>query len=307
MVKKSILGNNNMPQQGNLLHIAVQTEYDNVEMGVLENGTPYLTERGLARMCDIDPRGLHRLAAEWEEEKKRPRGEKIQEILYESGYTSNKLYFVAEYNGQKINAYTEQVCIALLEYYSFHAGDKKEHAIKAYRRLATQTFRDFIYTGTKYSPEQRQIESWNNFHDRVNILSNAVPQGYFGVFNEIAGMIVPMIQNGAYVSCHLVPDISVGIMWGKHWKKNKLEEIHGKRIQYEHRYPDYYPQARSNPQDAYAYPVAALGEFRAWLTNDYIKNYYQKYVISKVKDNSISSKDGRLALNAFSENKSLPS
>lgn len=307
MDKKLPISSNVPLEQGRLIEVEIQREIDDVEMGVLKNGTPYLTEAGLARMCGIDRKVLHRLAENWEEEKDKPRGRIIQEILLESGYTANTLYVESKYNGRSVNAYTEQACIAVLEYYAMHSDNPKPQAIKAYRRLARQSFRDFIYTATKYSPDQRRVESWNNFHDRVNLLHNATPAGYFGVFNEIAGLIVPMIQNGAYVSCHLVPDISVGIQWAKYWKAHNLEEKYGPRIKYNHLYPEYYPQARSNPQDAFAYPDAALGAFRKWLLEEYIRKHYQKYVVSKVKDGTIASKDGRLAVTAFEGKRPLSS
>jgi hypothetical protein len=48
--------------QGNLFHVEKQVEIDGIEMGVLENGVPYLTESGLARMSGIDRKVLNRLA-----------------------------------------------------------------------------------------------------------------------------------------------------------------------------------------------------------------------------------------------------
>ena len=37
------------PSQGELFHVEKQAEINGIEMGVLENGMPYLTESGLAR------------------------------------------------------------------------------------------------------------------------------------------------------------------------------------------------------------------------------------------------------------------
>lgn len=39
-----------------------EVEVDGISMGVLSDGTPYLTMRGLARMCGIDNSVLLRLA-----------------------------------------------------------------------------------------------------------------------------------------------------------------------------------------------------------------------------------------------------
>ena len=49
-----------------------EVEVDGIQMGVLSDGTPYLTLRGLARMCGIDHAALLRLANNWDEEKRNP-------------------------------------------------------------------------------------------------------------------------------------------------------------------------------------------------------------------------------------------
>ncbi len=299
--------NNQSPQQLYLYQVEKQIQYDGIEMGVLENGLPYLSESGLARMCGIDRKVLNRMAENWTEEKSRPRGIKINELLRNSGYNENKLYIASEFNNQKINAYTEPVCIALLEYYAFIAETPRQEAIKAFRALARQSFRDFIYAATQYSPEQHQINKWRQYHDRVDMTAVAVPDGYFGIFHEMASMIVPMIHSGVIISDKVVPDISVGKIWSSYWEENNLNERYGERIKYEHRYPDYFPQAKSNPQMAYAYPEEALGHFRKWLRENYIVNKFPQYLISKVKDLSISSKNAQLALKSFAVQKAIES
>ena len=42
------------PMQPSLFHVEKQIEFQDVEMGVLESGVPYLSGRGLARMIGID-------------------------------------------------------------------------------------------------------------------------------------------------------------------------------------------------------------------------------------------------------------
>jgi len=49
-VKKAILGPPPKYTQGDLFHVEKQVKFDGIEMGVLENGVPYLSESGLARM-----------------------------------------------------------------------------------------------------------------------------------------------------------------------------------------------------------------------------------------------------------------
>lgn len=45
-----------------LFHVEKQVEFDGIEMGVLENGIPYLSESGLARMCGITRSTLYSLS-----------------------------------------------------------------------------------------------------------------------------------------------------------------------------------------------------------------------------------------------------
>ena len=276
-------------QQPELFKVERQAEINGVEMGVFENGVPFLTESGLSRMCGIDRKGLNRLATNWTQEREKPRGQKINDLLRLSGYTENSLFIQSENNGILINAYSEPVCLALLEYYAFVVDEPRPQAIRAFRSLARTTFRSFIYDAVGYHPNQRAIDSWKHFHDRIDMTMDAVPPGYFSVFREIAAMIVPMIRANIIISDKVVPDISVGKAWSKFWTDNKLDQ-YGDRIRYDHEYPPYYPQAKSNPQPAYAYPDDMLGIFRAWLRQEYIVSKLPAYLVGQT-NRGILSKD----------------
>jgi len=293
------------PVKAELFHVEKQIEIDGVEMGVLENGVPYLTESGLARMCGIDRKVLNRLAINWPDEKLKERGRSINEMLETSGYFESNLYLKSELNGSEVNAYTEPVCMAMLEYYAFVTKEPRAEAIKAFRRLARETFRALIYTAVGYSPEQRMLDSWRHFHDRVDMTATSVPLGYFSVFREIAAMIVPMIRAGILISDRVVPDISVGKAWSEHWKASGFEEKHGARRKYDHEYPLYYPQSKSNPQPSFAYPDSALGEFRAWLAQTYITSKFPTYLIGQTKRGTVPVSVATKAIEAFSD-KALP-
>jgi len=286
-------------KQGDLFHIEKQVEYNGIEMGVLENGLPYLTERGLAKMCGIDRKSLNAIAINWQQEKFKPRGKKINELLEQSNYYENNLFLKSENNGTEVNAYTEPVCLALLEYYAFLADEKREQAINAFRSLARTTFRSFIYQATGYSPNQQMLDSWKHFHDRIDMTIDAVPLGYFSIFREIASMIVPMIRSGVIVNDKVIPDISVGKVWSKFWQDANLSEKCGDRIRYNHEYPLYYPQAKSNPQPAFAYPDKALPVFRAWLREHYIINKFPNYLMNKAKKGDIEKEKATKTLEAF--------
>ena len=272
-----------------LFHVETQIEHDGVEMGVLDNGSPYLTESGLARMCGIDRKALYRISNDWSEAKEKPSGKIINKILNDNGYHEDHLYLKSENKGVTINAYTEPVCMSLLEYYAFESKNPREQAIKAYRTLSKNAFRDFIYKATGYDKNIKNISSWQHYHDRVDITMDSVPDGYYCVFREGASIIVPLIKNGVLVSDKTIPDISIGIAWALYWRNNKLDKKYGKRIRFEHNYPEYYPQAKSNPQYPYAYSNESLAEFRRWLKEDYLNYQLPRYLKGQVKKKTISS------------------
>lgn len=290
-----------------LFHIEKQVEINEIEMGVLENGVPYLTGRGLERMCGIGHGPLHRLYSNWQDEKNKPRGRKINELLQENDYYEETLYLRAEENGREILVFTEPVCISFLEYYALYADETREQAKNAYRTLAKTKFREFVYEAVGYSPSQDNLDSWKHFHDRVDMTLDAVPLGYFSVFREIAQMIVPMIRSGIMISDKVVPDISVGLSWAKYWKDSSLGDKYGDRIKYEHRYPLYYPQSQSNPQPAYAYPDSALAEFRSWLRLNYITNKFPKYLLGQTKKGNIDQRIANQAIESFASDEALSS
>lgn len=294
------------PSQETLFRVEKQIERDGVEMGVMENGIPYLSESGLARMCGISRRSIRELAADWSTERSKPRGQIINTKLIELGYTEETLFVRATDNGTAINAYTEPVCLALLEYYAFDAAPQKKEAQNAYRTLAKVTFRSYIYNAVGYCPETELLERWKHYNDRVDMTKSAVPSGYFCVFSEIAPMLIPLITAGLVISDKVIPDISVGITWAKFWKDNELDKTFGERIQFAHNYPPYYPQAKANPQPAHAYPELALGVFRQWLRTNYIENKFPKYLLDKAKKHQIPADNAVQVLEALQIRKSLP-
>ena len=288
--------------QDELFIVEKQTVINGVEMGVLENGLPFLTESGLARMCGIDRKVLNRLAANWDEEKHKNRGKAINQLLSQIGYSEGTLFIKSLHNGSPVNAYTEPVCLASLEYYAFVADEKRIEALDTFRYLAKTTFRLFIYQAVGYSPQRNLIDSWQHFHDRVDMTMDSVPLGYFSVFKEIAVMIVPMIRSGLIISDKVIPDISVGKAWSAYWQEQSFTETHGERIKYNHDYPVYYPQAKSNPQPSWCYPDSALGEFRSWLRTNYISNKFPKYLLGQVKKGSLLSGAAQTAIESFKQN-----
>lgn len=150
------------------------------------------------------------------------------------------------------------------------------------------------------TPEQKELENWRHFHDRVDLTKSSVPHGYFSVFNEIAGLIVPMINAGVTLDDHTVPDISVGKIWGKYWTDNDLNSSYGKREHYPHEYPDYYPQNAAGVQDAWCYPDSSLAVFREWFRATYQEKKLHQYLSRKQRAGHIEPETVNKLIDAFS-------
>lgn len=281
------------------LAIDRQAEIDGIGMGVLSDGTPFLNGRGLARLCGVHHSVIQTIASDWHTAK--PTVTKIQEILSTHGMMYQEPYTAIIERSGTVHAFPDGVCLAILEYYAFDAGtNKKEEALMNFRLLAGKALRDFIYAQVGYDPQTHVPSQWKSFHDRMSLVYNAVPVGFFGVFKEIADMIVHLGQSGLHIDSTFVPDISVGRHWSTHWKNNNLDARFGARVKYPHNYPEYFPQSMAGSQESYCYPESALGEFRRWFREDYIgEGKFQKYLSGKVKDKSLPVSFAQLAIAAY--------
>lgn len=283
------------------LQIQRQIEIDGIGMGVLTDGTPFLTGRGLARLCGINNARIVEISADWDNESAPSAIAKIKEILSSRGISLDKPHVEIKQRSGDFYAYSDFICLAVLEFYAFDAPRTREEAKKNFRLLAGKALRDFIYTQVGYDPNNLVPDAWRQFHDRVSLTYNSIPHGYFGIFKEMSDMIVTLGQSGAFIDENFIPDISVGQCWGKYWTENNFDSKFGERIKYEHNYPDYFPQAASNPQEPWCYPDAALAEFRRWLRDDYIGlGKFKKYLESKVKQKALPVSFAQLAIAAYS-------
>jgi hypothetical protein len=152
-------------------------------------------------------------------------------------------------------------------------------------------------------------DAWKQFRDRVSLTYDSVPTGYFCVFREIADLFATMFHHGINPGTKMVLDISVGWHWGNHWTAHKLAEVHGKRTQFGHYYPQYFPQAASNPQDIWCYPEAALPEFRRWMRDVYIPLKMPAYMQTQVAQGKITpqaANNTRVALLDRERRRALP-
>ena len=289
------------PQQLNLdLKIAAEREVDGIGMGVLSDGTPFLTLRGLSRLCGVDHTSIVRMTAAWMESPLKPREHRIRELIREQGADDNIAFIAVAKNGTIYHAIPSVVCMAVLEYYAFEArSENHEHALRSFRTLARKGFADFVYAQVGYNPTGAPDVAWLQFQDRVSLTYHTVPDGYFSVFKELADLFVTLIRGGANVGISFVPDISVGQHWSKFWASENLDVIYGERRKYDHNYPQYFPQSASNPQPSYCYPDDALGEFRKWIKQEYISKKMPGYLLQKTKQGMISGPTAQKAISAF--------
>lgn len=271
-----------------------------IELGVLEGGIPYLSQRGLVAMSGIPRTTFQTLSDNWEEAKKTGLASEINKILEKKGYTETFLYVkVKTKDGRTVHAYTEAVCMAVLEYCAF---DRKiDKAIQSLRTFLDLGFRSFIYQAAGYQIKKEILDKWKwaHFHDRISLNNYSVPRGYFSVFKEVSGIIYDMLVSGFPLNDETVPDVSVGLCWGKYWKDNNLSNEFGDRIDYEHNYPEYFRQSASNPQPAKAYPLKALGKFREWLENEYLIKKFPPYMLKKITQLGIGTTESKKLLSLY--------
>lgn len=141
-----------------------------------------------------------------------------------------------------------------------------------------------------------QEKVWQQFQDRVSLVYDNVPDGYFCIFREIADLFATLITGGANPGTKMLLDISVGLHWGNHWRDAHLEAKYGSRRQFAHHYPEYFPQARANPQAAACYPEDALPTFRRWMREVYVPHKMPNYLKAQVQQRKLPAKVANDAL-----------
>lgn len=287
------------------LFVDKEKEIDGVGMGVLSDGTAFLTGRGLARLCGVANPRIVELGQNWNVESTNSMAEGVKKILREKGCLPSQPYIEITQRSGAFYAYPDYVCLAVLEYYAF--DQPTDVAKKNFRLLAGVALHDFIYVQVGYDPRNHVPEKWRQFHDRVSLTYNSVPAGYFSVFKEIADIIVHLGQIGLTIDSKFVPDISVGIHWSKHWEEQELAKQYGDRVKFEHNYPGYFPQAKSNPQLPWCYPEMALGEFKRWVRETYVKaGKFKRYLDDQVAKKALPPSFAQIAVSIYNESTISP-
>jgi hypothetical protein len=290
-------------KQGSLdLCVNKETEIQGIGMGVLSDGTPFLNQRGLARLCGVQNAHIGTISSDWNEENQKPRISAIKDLLARRGVVLESAHIECKSGQKTIYAYPDTICVAILEYYAFEAGENcKDEARENFRLLAGKALREFIYTQVGYDPNSLIPVVWQQFHDRVSLAFDRVPDGYFSIFKEMADIIVTLIQGGAAVGPDFVPDISMGMHWGRFWTDNDFAREFGDRVQYLHDYPNSFPQSASNPQKPWAYPDAALPAFRRWVREIYVRDKLPSFLRSKEKQGQLPPSFSQIAMRALED------
>lgn len=289
------------------LGIEVQRDVNGVEMGVFENGIPFLTQRGLAILTGASRSVLYDITREWEarftdDVIRTDRFGFLRNYLFAKEYKEPKLYIETMKDGSPHYAYPDVVCMAILEFYAFETDNLNPEAIANFRKLAAFGLQEFIYEALHYKP----ADKWLHYHDRVSLLQSSAPDGYWIVFIEINGLIIDLINANLTVNNKTIPDISVGQSWASHWADHDFDGVHGIRVRYDHYYPSSFPQASSNPQAAWAYPDASLPEFRRWFRHEYLITKFPRYILTKAIMLA-GGKDEALAIGALYKPKVISS
>lgn len=280
------------------LSIEKDAEVGGIGMGVLSDGTPYLSQRGIAALCGVQNHVIGTISKEWTDTIERPRVKAIKAILVKDGSVPGSAHVEISHKGTVNFCYPADVCLALLEYYAFDAGQNvQREARDNFRMLAGSKLRELIFSQLGYNPANpKRFDKW---HERIALNYQSAPKGYFHVFNEAHTIIYELVQAGAPIGDKMVVDISVGQHWSKHWTDSGLDSSFGTRQRYPHNYPDSHPQSKSNPQDSWCYPLSALGHYREWLQDTYIEGgKFAAYLKGKVARNEIPPSVAQLAIKA---------
>jgi hypothetical protein len=281
------------------LEIEKDAEFGEIGMGVLSDGTPYLNQRGLAALCGVQNAHIGTISSQWNEPDQKPRIQSVKAVLEKAGFTTTSAHVEIRHAGRLHYCYPAEVCLAVLEYYAFDAGTNcQPEARDNFRLLAGSKLREMIYNQVGYDPSGgKRFEKW---HERIALNYQSAPKGFFHVFNEAHTIIYEMILAGAPIGNKVVVDISIGQYWSKFWADNDMDETYGTRAKYPHNYPDSHPQSKSNPQESWCYPLAALGEYRTWLQDVYIEGgKFSAYLKGKVSKGELPPSVAQLAISAL--------
>lgn len=120
--------------------VTAYAEIDGVGMGLLSNGEPYLTQRGLAALCGVQNAHIGTISRDWATDKPR-----ITAIKTRLGFKRAQAHKVLTYDRHRLFAYDAAIAQAVLHYYALDAGNHaKPEALKNRARFADNGLKAFI-------------------------------------------------------------------------------------------------------------------------------------------------------------------
>jgi hypothetical protein len=161
-------------------------EVAGIGMGVLPDGQAFLTGPSLARLCGVADDAL-------------PGDRPVMPFTR---------------GGDLLQVHADEVCLAVLQ---SHAADS-ERARNNHRLLAGDALRDLVLVQTAYDPNHRLALRWKQFHEQATRSYDTMQPGHFGVFKEMADLVIALGQAGVQLSSTVVAAGSGG---GAGWARRE--------------------------------------------------------------------------------------
>lgn len=249
-----------------------------IEVGLLRDGTPFLSGRGLAKACGISNSTLVSWGEFAPQAGAKYRSGKLANLLTTYHYRGDRLFLrlpsEVTFGGKaNVSAYPYQVCMAFLDYYAFAAN--KEAARNSLRILSKQQLPNFICNAIAQQPSAPKPDTKQPESDRT--IRGKVPNNYFGVFQIASREKLGTAQNGLPLDVPITSPRNIEKAWGQYWHIHKLWEQHGKRVPYLRRSLDKSPQTTDGYRKTYLYPASALSDFKHWFYLHYIPDRFPSY------------------------------
>lgn len=250
-----------------------------IEVGLLRDGTPFLSGRGLAKACGISNSTLVSWGEVAPQVGAKYRAGKLANLLATYHYNGDRLFFrlpsEVKFGGKvNVSAYPYQVCMAFLDYYAFVAN--KEVARNSLRILSEQQLPNFICNAIAQQPTSPPPETHQTESDCP--LRGKVPSNYFGVFQITSRGELGTAQNRLAFDRPIANPRNIEKAWSQYWHIHRLWERHGKRVPYLRKSLDCSPQLTADGYlKTYLYPASALGDFKRWFCLNYIPDRFPSY------------------------------
>lgn len=267
-----------------------------IEVGILQDGTPFLSGRGLARACGISNSTLVGWGEITPQLGESHRAGKMANLLATYGYEGDRFFFKipdgTKFEGKaNVSAYPYKVCMAFLDYYAFEAN--KEAARNSLRILSEKQLPQFILAavnGTMAAsaqpiqpqPRPSRVRESSPFETRP--LRDGIPVGYFTISQLWSEEQVQSLQTALQLDAFPLTPAHIEKTWNHYWDIYKLWEQHGERFPLPHLEMNHPSRTQS-----YIYPLSALNEFKQWLNLEFIPDRFPSYLQRKMKQREFAS------------------